>query len=86
MAKQTTNKATPAFIKLVEQMRAAQKAYFKNRERADLMISKELEAKVARLEQVVAKMAHMAGASRIILESGLPVWEPVQKDMRKYKD
>ena len=46
MAKQTTNKATPAFIKLVEQMRAAQKAYFKNRERADLMISKELEAKV----------------------------------------
>lgn len=42
----TTNKATPAFILLVEQMRAAQKAYFKNRERADLMISKELERKV----------------------------------------
>ena len=46
MAKETTNKATPAFIKLVEQMRAAQKAYFKNREKAALIISKDLEAKV----------------------------------------
>lgn len=42
----TKNKAIPAFIELVERMRAAQKDYFKNRERAALMISKELERKV----------------------------------------
>ena len=46
MTREQNNKATPAFIKLVEQMRAAQKAYFKNREVADLMIAKNLELKV----------------------------------------
>ena len=42
----TKNKITPAFIELVERMRAAQKEYFKNREIAALKISKELERQV----------------------------------------
>jgi hypothetical protein len=46
----------------------------------------DLEKRVERLEEVIAKIAHMSGAERIIREFGLDVFVPGRQDMRKYKD
>jgi hypothetical protein len=47
--------------------------------------TKELEDKVDRLEQCLAKIAHYSGSARIIREFGIEVWEPGKQDMSKYK-
>ena len=46
--------------------------------------TKELEDRVAVLEQVIIKMAHFSGTQRIILEAGLKPFTPGRQDMSKY--
>ncbi len=46
----------------------------------------ELQKRVDRLEEVIAKIAHFSGTQRIILEFGLESFVPGRQDMKKYKD
>jgi hypothetical protein len=47
--------------------------------------TKDLEDKVALLEQVIVKIAHFTGTQRIILDAGLEPFTPGKQDMSKYK-
>ena len=41
--------------------------------------------RVQNLEACIAKMAHYNGSQSILLEFGIPKWNPEAKDMRKYR-
>ncbi len=45
-----------------------------------------LEKRVETLEACLAKVCHMSGTERILLEYGIERWVPEQNDMRKFKD
>ena len=56
------------FIKLVKTMRAAQKVYFRTRDRADLIDSRRLEAEVDRAIKTLQAS-----------EKSQPPWDPEEK-------
>ena len=47
---------------------------------------KSLEKRIEKLERALAKMAHMSGNHRIMVEFGIDPWVPGKEDMSKYKD
>ena len=57
-----------------------------NKKRSSKKTKSDLESRVDKLEACLAKIAHMSGQERVLLEFGIEKWVPGRNDMRKYKD
>ena len=56
------------------------------RTRSTTSSTKEFEQRIAKLETIIAKMAHYTGNDKILLDEKFERWSPGKKDMSKQRD